>query len=98
VAIVEPANKEILSVSISRERTMYVVAECFLPGLLEEHGEHPVSTDGETWYPQAFRFPKFKHHIHSSYEKSIMERTVQYIKDRNHNLMSIFHAKKRNAN
>ena len=49
---IEPANKEILSISISKERNMFV-AERFLYRLLEKHGEHPVSTDGGTWYPQA---------------------------------------------
>lgn len=43
---------------------------------------HPVSTDVGTWYPQACRFLRLhRHHIHSPYEKSIIERTVQYIKD-----------------
>ena len=34
------------------------------------------------WYPQACRFLRLHHHIHSPYEKSIIERTVQSIKDR----------------
>ena len=34
------------------------------------------------WYPQACRFLKLEHHFHSSYQKSIIERTIQYIKDR----------------
>ena len=35
-----------------------------------------------TWYPpQACKFLKLKHHTHSSYEKSIIERTIQYIKN-----------------
>ena len=42
--------------------------------------------DGGTWYPQAYRFLRLRHHhhpIHSSYEKSIIiESTMQYIKDR----------------
>ena len=46
------------------------------------HGKHPVSTDGGTWYPQACRFLKLNHHIHSPLEKSLVERTIQYIKDR----------------
>ena len=78
---IEPTSKEIPSVSISKERNMFV-AERFLSDLLEEHGERPVSTDGGTWYPQACRFLRVKHHLHSSYEKSIIERTMQYIKDR----------------
>jgi putative transposase len=58
------------------------VAERFLSDLVGVHGKHPVSTDGGTWYPQACRFLKLKHHIHSPLEKSLVERTVQYIKDK----------------
>ncbi len=91
---IEPANKEILSISISKERNMFV-AERFLSGLLEEHGEHPVSTDGGTWYPQACRFLRVEHHIHSAYEKSIIERTMQYIKDRTECFDDYFPCKKK---
>jgi putative transposase len=79
---IEPKDKEILSISLSKERNM-LLAERFLSNLLEEHGQHPVSTDGGTWYPQACRFLKLKHHLHSSFEKSLIERTTTpYIKDR----------------
>jgi len=78
---IEPENKQILALSISKERNMFV-AERFISGLIHIHGKHPVSTDGGTWYPQACRFLKLRHHIHSSYKKSIIERTMQYIKDR----------------
>ena len=78
----EPANKQILAISISRERNMLVVAERFLFGLLEAHVGHPVSTDGGAWYPQACRFLMMKYHLHSPCEKSIIERTMQHIKDR----------------
>jgi putative transposase len=67
--------------NISKKRNMFV-AERFILKVVDEHGEHPVSTDGGTWYPQACKFLKIGHHIHSSYEKSIIERTVQYTKDR----------------
>ena len=59
-----------------------LIAEHFLRSLVRKYGKHPVSTDGGTWYPQACKFLKIKHHIHSSYERSIIERTIQYIKDR----------------
>ena len=59
-----------------------LVAEKFLSGLVRVHGKHPVSTDGGAWYPQARRFLELKHHIHSPLEKSLTERTMQYIKDR----------------
>jgi putative transposase len=78
---IEPKDREILSISISKERNMFV-AERFLSDIVNEYGEHPVSTDGGTWYPQACRFLKLNHHIHSFLEKSIIERTMQYIKDR----------------
>ena len=77
---IEPKNKRILALNISKERTM-LVAERFISGLVQIHGKHPVSTDGGTWYPQACRFLKLDHHIHSSLEKSRIERTMQYIKD-----------------
>jgi putative transposase len=77
------------------------VAEHFLSDVVDEYGPHPVYTDGVSWYPlQACRFLKLNHHIHSTFEKSLIERTMQYIKDRTMNaLMIIFHAeKKRNVN
>jgi putative transposase len=78
---IEPKNKEILALSISKERNMFV-AERFISKLVMTCGPHPVSTDGGTWYPQACKFLKLQHHIHSTYEKSLVERTMQYIKDR----------------
>ncbi len=49
----------------------------------KQYGLHSVSSsDGGTWYPQACKFLKLKHHLHSSYEKSLIEITIQYIKDR----------------
>jgi transposase-like protein len=38
VAVEVPANKEILSISISKERNLFVVAEHLLYRLLEKHG------------------------------------------------------------
>ena len=58
------------------------VAERFISKLIMIYGSHPVSTDGGTWYPQACRFLKLQHHLHSYFEKSLVERTIQYIKDR----------------
>ncbi len=43
------------------------VAERFISEVVDEHGKHPVSTDGATGYsPQACKFLKLKHRIHSS--------------------------------
>ncbi len=42
-----------------------LIAERFLSGVVRCYGNHPVSTDGGTWYPQACEFLKMDHHIHS---------------------------------
>lgn len=78
---IESKNKQILALTTSRERNMFVT-ERFLSNIVRDYGKHPVSTDGGTWYPQACRFLKLDHHMHSSFEKSLIERTMQYIKDR----------------
>ncbi len=78
---IEPKDKVIFALNASEERNMFVT-ERFVAGLVKAHGKHAVSTDGGTWYPQACRFLKLKHHIHSSLEKSWIETTMQYIKDR----------------
>lgn len=44
---IEPENKEIVGLSISKERNM-VVAEHFLSDIVEEYWKHPVSADGGT--------------------------------------------------
>lgn len=71
------------------------VAEGFMLYIVDEYGEHPVSMDGGTWYPQAYRFLKLNHHVHSFYEKSLVERTIQYIKDRTENFDEYFPYKKK---
>jgi putative transposase len=78
---IEPENKQILSLTISKERNMFV-AERFLSDIVRDYGKQPVSTDGGTWYPMACRFLGLEHHLHSSIEKSLIERTMQYVKDR----------------
>ena len=77
-----------------------MVTERFLSDIVEEYGEYPVSSDGGIWYPhQTCRSLKLNHHLHSSYEKSIIiERNMRYIMDRTENLMIIFHVERRNVN
>jgi putative transposase len=58
---------------------MFIV-EKFLISLIKDYRKHTVSTDGGTWYL------KVKHHLHSTatppMRKSIIERTIQYLKNR----------------
>jgi hypothetical protein len=51
VATIEPENKEIIGISVSKEQNMFGDIERFISDAVKEHREHPVSTDGETWYP-----------------------------------------------
>jgi putative transposase len=95
--IIELESKEIIGMSLSKERNMFVVEERFISSVIQIHGKHPVSTDGGTWYPQACRFLNLKHHLHSSYEKSIIERTMQFIKDRTECFDDYFPCKKKNC-
>jgi hypothetical protein len=42
-----------------------------------------VYSDGESWYPEACSSSLgLKRRLHSSFEKSIIERSIQYFKDR----------------
>ena len=78
---IEPIHKQILGVYISRHRNM-LVAESFLRSLVKVYGKHTVYSDGGTWYPEACISLGLKHRLHSSYEKSVIERTIEYLKDR----------------
>jgi putative transposase len=78
---VEPIHRQILGVYISRHRNM-LVAEAFLRSLMRIYGKHTVYSDGGSWYPEACISLGLKHRLHSSYEKSIVERTIEYLKDR----------------
>jgi putative transposase len=77
---IEPIHKSVLGIYISEERNMFV-AENFIHSLVYKYGKHTVYTDGSTWY-QACTFLHLKHRLHSPLEKSMIERLMQYFKDR----------------
>jgi putative transposase len=93
---IEPIDMIIvLDISTSIERNM-LIAEQFIQRLATEYGKHSVRTDGgSTWYPQACKFLRLEHHLHSSFEKNIIiERTIQYIKDRTESFDDYFPCRK----
>jgi len=94
---IEPKHRRVLHIDISFERNMFIVAERFLSYLIDKYGKHHISTDDGTWYPQACKFLKLKHHTHSPFEKSIIERTMQYIEDRTKSFGDYFPCKKNNC-
>ena len=83
-----------------KEACMLIAEEQFMRSLVRKYGKHLGSTDGGgTWYPsihpQACKFLKLKHHhIHSSFEKSIIQRTIQYVIELKVS-MTTFHAEKK---
>ncbi len=71
----------LLGIYISEERNMFV-AEKFIRSLVQKYGKHTVFTDGGTWYDEACEVIGLKHYLHSPFQKSLMERVNQYLKDR----------------
>ena len=60
-----------------------IIAEKFIRSLVSKYGKHTVYTaDGGTWYDEACNIIGLKRYLHSSIEKSLMERVNQYLKDR----------------
>ncbi len=75
-----------------------MVAERFLPKIVHAYGKHPVSTDGGTCYPQDCRFLEIlyiDHHIHSPYERNMIERTMRHIGDRTEDFDDYFPCKRK---
>ena len=70
-----------LRIYILKERNMFV-AENFIHSLVSKYGKHTIYTDGGTWYPQTCTFLHLKHRLHSPLEKNMIERIMQYFKDR----------------
>src|SRR5574339_30047 len=78
---IEPIQSSVLGIYISEGRNM-IVAEKFIRSLVSKYGKHTVYTDGGTWYNEACYVIGLKHYLHSSFQKSLMERVNQYFKDR----------------
>ena len=75
-----------------------LTAEQFLKSLVKKYGkQHPFSTDGGTCILKLVTFLKITHHLHSVHEKSIIEGTIQYIKDRTESFDDYFHCRKDNC-
>jgi putative transposase len=70
-----------------------LVAESFLRSLVKLYSKHIVYSDGGTW-SEACVSLGLKHRLHSSYEKSIIERVMEYVKDRTENFDDYYPCKK----
>ena len=88
---IEPIHSSVLGIYISEERNMLVADKKFIRSLVSTYGKHTVYTDGATWYDEAYNVLRLKHYLHSSIEKSLMERVNQYFKDRIESFDTITH-------
>ena len=59
-----------------------LVAGIFTKSRVENYGKHTEYTDGGTSYPESCNVLRFKLYLHSSFEKSRMERVPRYLKNR----------------
>ena len=55
-----------------------------LKSLTKLYGRHAVYSDGGggCWYPEACNSLRLKHILHSPFEKGVIERAKEYVKDR----------------
>jgi hypothetical protein len=85
----EPLQRSVLDgVYISRLRNM-LVAVHFLYSIVEKYGVHTIYSDGASWYPEACTSLNLLHRLHSPYEKSILERAIEYVRIEQNNLMIV---------
>ena len=81
---IEPVRRSVLGIHISQARNILALFS-FLESLVSKYGRHSVYSDGATWYPEVCKILGLKHYLHSSVEKSLIERIMQYFKDRTEN-------------
>ena len=74
-----------------------LVAESFLRSLIKLYGKHIVYSDWGSWYPEACNSLRLKHILHTPFEKSIIERAMEYIKDRTESFDDYFPCRKENC-
>src|SRR4051812_48440281 len=75
---------------------MFVAERKFISKLFKIHGKHPIPTEDGTWYLPACKFLNIIQHIFIPlYEKSIIERTMQYVKDRTESFDDYFPCRKK---
>ena len=75
-----------------------LIAESFLNSLIKLNGKHIVYSDGGTWYPEACISSGLKHILHSPFEKTTIERNMEYIQDKTECFDDYYPWKKLNCN
>ena len=92
--IIEPKYKEVLVAEISKKRNMFVAERLLSQAVNESDYILFRQTVVGIWYSTSMQFLNLYHHIFSSFEKSLIERTMQYIKVRTESFDDYFPRKK----
>jgi putative transposase len=82
--VIEQKIRQTLEYISQTKKEYMLIAEQFIQSLVRKYGKHPVSTDG-VWYMVSANLQIIEtkiHYIHLPYGKSIIERTIQYVKHR----------------
>lgn len=77
----EPTMNKCLAMHLSRERTIFVCYQ-FFKQLRERYGGKTIYTDGARWYHLTCKWLRLKHQVYGTEMKNVMERFIQYLKDR----------------
>ena len=78
---IEPIHKSVLGIHISDRRNVFV-AENFLDSSIDKYDILQFTLMGVHGILKSVFFLHLKHKLHSSLEKSLIERVMQYFKDR----------------
>ncbi|HJT85329.1 MAG TPA: hypothetical protein VJ697_12690, partial [Nitrososphaeraceae archaeon] len=62
--------------------------------MIVKYGIHSVYSDCGSWYPEACKVLNVNHYIHTLLEKGLIEKVMQYFKDRTESLIIIILAGK----
>jgi putative transposase len=94
----EPNLDVCLSMHLSIERTVFV-CYWFFKQLRKKYGRRkPIFTDGARWYNDACKWLRLEHYVYGTELKNLMERYIQYIKDRTECFDDHFPCRKKDCN
>jgi transposase-like protein len=82
---------------LPRERTIFISYR-FFKQLRDRYGRKPIFTDGALWYDTACIWLRLKQQVYGITMKNVMERFIQYLKDRTECFGDHFPCRKKKEN
>ncbi len=77
----EPYGRLFLGFFLSRTRNI-LTTELLLQSLIDRYGRYSIYLNGVDWYSAACHSLGLEHHVYDAVRGNLMERFVQYVKDR----------------